>query len=284
MLTGEKVCVGKMNEEGWGNVPTEPEHPIVWREVNHDFVPHCTRHEATHLEAKMWTSNARVFFSCPETWELFFSTPHDIVAIDCEGMATNGSGDDQLPLLIQVASPTMVILQFPSDKEGYREEREGILPGDTVAGEKQDPPAFTPYFLRLLEDPEIIKVFYDPTGEKREVFSAARNTSELLETVASSGLDLKDRYTNSLELVDLLQITTGKIFEIQSRKVNGWSRMKATKTMKHDKRYLIHTAANAWGILHSYLSLRRVFTNQEIEPPRTKGSPLCSEEQREDRV
>jgi hypothetical protein len=265
------VCFRMMGEEslGWGDVPTEPEQPIVWREVNHDVLPKCSRSEATHLETKMWNSNVRVFFSCPETWELFFSTPHEIVAIDCEGMRNSGSEEDGLPLLIQVASPTMVILQFPSDKEGYREEREGILPGDTVAGEKQDPPAYTPYFLRLLEDPDILKVFYDPTGEKREVFPRVRNTSELLEAVASSGLDLKDRYSNSLELVELLQITTGKIFETQSRKVNGWSRMRATKTMKHDKRYLIHTAANAWGILHSYLSLRRVFMNQDREPPRT---------------
>jgi hypothetical protein len=254
---------------GWGEIPTEPEQPIIWREVVYDTLPKCTRNEAVHLETKMWNSNVRVFFSCPETWELFFSTPHEIVAIDCEGMSTNGSEEDKLPLLIQIASPTMVILQFPSDKEGYREEREGVLPGDTIPGEKQEPPACTPYFLRLLDDPNILKVFYDPTGERRQVLSGARNTLEILETVASSGLDLKDRYSNSLELVDLLQITTGKAFEIQSRKVNGWSRMKSTKTMKHDKRYLIHTAANVWGILHSYLSLRRIFQNQEIEPPWT---------------
>jgi hypothetical protein len=253
---------------GWGEVPTEPEQPIIFREIYSDYEPKCTRPSAIHLETKMWNSNVRIFYSCPEVWELFFSTDHEIVSIDCEGVHPS---NDDLPLLVQIASPTMVILQFPSDKEGYREEREGILPGDTIAGEKQTPPRYCDFLTRLLNDHEILKVMFDPKGNKRRLFGEI-NSLDLLETIGSSGLDLRDRYLNSLSLSDLLQITTGKLYETQSRKTTGWSSMRATKPMKHDKRFLIHAASNAWGILSCYLSLRKIFSNSEIEPPTTARS------------
>jgi hypothetical protein len=251
---------------GWGEVPTEPEQPIIWREIYNDYHPKCTRPAALHLETKMWDSNVRVFFSCPEAWQLFFSTDHETVSIDCEGLPL--SHDSDLPLLVQIASPTMVILQFPSDKEGYREEREGILPGDTVAGEKQNPPLFCESLTRLLNDHNIRKVIFDPNGEKRHLFGEI-NSVELLEMIGSSGLDLRERYLNSLSLGDILQITTGRLFETQSRKARGWSSMKTTKAMKHDKRFLVHAASNAWGILHSYTSLRKVLSNSQMEAPST---------------
>lgn len=250
---------------GWGNIPTEPEQPIIWREIYHDYIPTCTRIEAIHLEDKMWKNGVRVFLSSPEVWELFLSTPHDIVGIDCEGISTRSNGNERMPLLITISSPTMVILHFPFGRDDYIEEKDTTI----EAGDKQDVSGFHPSFLRILMDPNIIKVIFDPSGEKRAIFSDAINTAELLQSITSSELSLPDRDISSLTLVDLLHITTGKIYEVQSRAAKGWVAIKSIKTMKQNKRYLIHCAANVWGILFSYLSLTRVLLNSLIEPPRS---------------
>ena len=99
-----------------------------------------------HLEDEMFESGVRVFFSCPEAWDLLMSTKPAALAIDCEG-THNLSHQHGYPIMIQISSPDYVILEFPTD---YK-DLEGF-------------PSLSEQLRKVIDDNTIIKIVFDPTG------------------------------------------------------------------------------------------------------------------------
>ncbi len=99
-----------------------------------------------HVENEMFANGVRVLFSCPEAWQLFFSTRPTAVGIDCEGIADMyKKGIGTLPLMIQVASTSIVIIELPEENAS----------GDIKS-------QFSVELKSLLSNKNVLKVFFDP--------------------------------------------------------------------------------------------------------------------------
>jgi hypothetical protein len=223
----------------------------------------CTKHpDSIHIENVMFEANARIYFSCIESWEAFLSTNPSVVAIDCEGT----SGSNSFPLLIQIATYEHVILEFP-----YEDETDG--------------PKLSSYLESILQNPNVLKIFCDPTGNDETMLHCICNNKLDLYTLfvlQNSHLTKKDQNkAKNMGLIDYINYSVKGLYryEKDSIKANGWHQMKTSASMKRNQPFLNYAAADAWGTLFAYLNMidSPVVKNQMIDGGRKQD---CGDKER----
>lgn len=197
-----------------------------------------TRNGHLHLENRMFESGARVYYSCPEAWELFFAEKPTAVGVDCEGTHFEDEDIHSFPLVVQVACKNIVIIELP----GEQLDAEGL-------------PSLSEGMIRLLDDASITKVFFDPTGKDVQclqrpclpIFDLSEWKSNLLRRRSSS--NNKD---DSFGLIEILSIVSNETYEKNSLKKKGWYRISTVDGVRRNKDFINYAAADAWGTILAY--------------------------------
>lgn len=218
----------------WGSFPfTMPEAFMIKKQVSHP--------DRIHLEDAMFESGARVLFSCPEAWELFFQKHVEIVGIDCEGTTSKQEGlNKEFPLMIQVASFDFVIIEFPSDNKDIN----GM-------------PCLSEFLMKLIDDKNVLKIFFDPSETDCEMLCRDCNPKIDLSSIIESLNICSFNQINSFGLIDIVSLATGKQYEKNSIKKKGWYSLKSASSMRQNKPFVNYAAADAWGTLFAYQHLIR---------------------------
>jgi hypothetical protein len=264
----EETNQGWGEAQGWGDanetlnwIPSIPESFQVDRQK-------CEKNNI-HLENAMFDSNVRVLFSCPESWELFLNELPAVVAIDCEGTTDRKITNSTFPKMIQISNNKFVIIEFPSD---YK-DRDGI-------------PSLSPYLSKLLDDPGVTKVFFDPTGlDKKMLNQTCLPSCDILTLLIENEFqktlyehDMKimqqQSYNTNNEkneklkktiikkfqnfgLINIISHATGQIYEKNSIKKQNWWGLNSSTSMKLHKKFVNYAAADAWGTFLAFTFLEK---------------------------